>query len=234
MAAESAGSRVARGLRDRLRTGALPPGTVLSQAEIAAEYGTSRIPVRDALHILSTEGLVELGVAGAAVTGLSIAELQELYEMREAIEPVVTAIAVPNVGRAEVAQMAALAEQMETEGISPADWLEANARFHALVYERADRPRMVALTEQLRRLTDRYVYLHLDVIGDVEHLHDEHRRILAAVRWGAPREVADLTRLHLETSHDFILRYLLRTAQSRGADPSGRIVPARPEGDTRA
>jgi DNA-binding GntR family transcriptional regulator len=234
MAAESAGSRVARGLRDRLRTGALPPGTVLSQAEIAAEYGTSRIPVRDALHILSTEGLVELGVAGAAVTGLSIAELQELYEMREAIEPVVTAIAVPNVGRAEVAQMAALAEQMETEGISPADWLEANARFHALVYERADRPRMVALTEQLRRLTDRYVYLHLDVIGDVEHLHDEHRRILAAVRRGAPREVADLTRLHLESSHDFILRYLLRTAQSRGADPSGRIVPARPEGDTRA
>ena len=234
MAAESAGSRVARGLRDRLRTGALPPGTVLSQAEIAAEYGTSRIPVRDALHILSTEGLVELGVAGAAVTGLSIAELQELYEMREAIEPVVTAIAVPNVGRAEVAQMAALAEQMETEGISPADWLEANARFHALVYERADRPRMVALTEQLRRLTDRYVYLHLDVIGDVEHLHDEHRRILAAVRWGAPREVADLTRLHLETSHDFILRYLLRTARSGGADPSGRIVPARPEGDTRA
>jgi DNA-binding GntR family transcriptional regulator len=234
MAAESAGSRVARGLRDRLRTGALPPGTVLSQAEIAAEYGISRIPVRDALHILSTEGLVGLGGAGAVVTGLSIAELQELYEMREAVEPVVTAIAVPNVGRAEITQMAALAEQMETEGISPADWLEANARFHALVYERADRPRMVALTEQLRRLTDRYVYLHLDVIGDVDHLHDEHRQILAAVRRGDPREVAELTRLHLETSHEFILRYLLRTAGAGGADPSGRIVPARPVGDTRA
>jgi DNA-binding GntR family transcriptional regulator len=221
-AAESAGSRVAQGLRDRLRTGALPPGAVLSQAEIATEYGVSRIPVRDALHLLSTEGLVDLGVSGAVVTGLSIAELQELYELREAIEPVVTAIAVPNVGRAEIAQMAALAEQMETEGIGPADWLEANARFHALVYERADRPRMVSLTEQLRRLTDRYVYLHLDVIGDVEHLHDEHRRILAALRKGDPREVAELTRLHLETSHHFILRYLLRAA---GED--GEPVPAR-------
>ena len=102
-ASGSAGSRVAQGLRDRLRTGALAPGTVLSQAEIAAEYGVSRIPVRDALHILSTEGLVDLGVSGAVVTGLSIAELQELYELREAIEPVVTAIAVPNVGRAEIA-----------------------------------------------------------------------------------------------------------------------------------
>jgi DNA-binding GntR family transcriptional regulator len=208
-AAESAGSRVAQGLRDRLRTGALAPGTVLSQAEIAAEYGVSRIPVRDALHILSTEGLVDLGVSGAVVTGLSIAELQELYEMREAIEPVVTAIAVPNVGRAETQQMAALLDRMEAEGTTPAEWLEANVAFHALIYTRADRPRMVELTEQLRRLTDRYVYLHLDVIGDVEHLHEEHRQILAAVRRGDPRQVADLTRLHLATSHDFILRYLL-------------------------
>ena len=222
MAEESAGSRVAQGLRDRLRTGALAPGSVLSQSDIAAEYGVSRIPVRDALHILSTEGLVELGVTGAVVTGLSIPELQELYEMREALEPVVTAIAVPNVGRAEIARMAALAERMEAEGISPTDWLEANARFHALVYERADRPRMVALTEQLRRLTDRYVYLHLEVIGDVEHLHEEHRRILDAVRRGDPREVAELTRLHLATSHDFILRYLLRTA----ASDDGTLRPA--------
>jgi len=223
-ASESAGSRVAQGLRDRLRTGALAPGTVLSQAEIAAEYGVSRIPVRDALHILSTEGLVDLGVSGAVVTGLSIAELQELYEMREAIEPVVTAIAVPNVGRAETTQMSALLDRMETDGIGAAEWLEANAAFHALIYTRADRPRMVELTEQLRRLTDRYVYLHLEVIGDVEHLHEEHRQILAAVRHGDPREVAELTRLHLETSHDFILRYLLRTSGSRtapGQDAAG-------------
>src|SRR4051794_4708079 len=220
MTEESAGSRVARGLRDRLRTGAIPPGTVLSQSDIAAEYGVSRIPVRDALHVLSTEGLVDLAVTGAVVTGLSIPELQELYELREAVEPVVTAIAVPNVGRAEIAQMAALAERMESGEMSPGEWLEANARFHALVYERADRPRMVALTEQLRRLTDRYVYLHLDVIGDVEHLHEEHRQILAAVRRKDPREVAELTRLHLETSHDFILRYLLKTAARSDDGPA--------------
>jgi DNA-binding GntR family transcriptional regulator len=76
---------------------------------------------------------------------------------------------------------------------------------------------MVELTEQLRRLTDRYVYLHLEVIGDVEHLHEEHRQILAAVRRGDPRQVAELTRLHLETSHDFILRYLLSTSGTRTA-----------------
>lgn len=214
MAGESAGSRVARGLRDRLLTGALPPGTVLSQSDIAAEYGVSRIPVRDALHVLAGEGLVDLSVSSTVVAGLSIPELQELYELREAVEPIVTAIAVPNVGRAEVTQMAALSKVMESDGTTTTEWLTANARFHALVYCRADRPRMVALTEQLRRLTDRYLHLHLDVIGDVEHLHVEHRQILAAVRKSDPREVAELTRLHLETSHDFILRHLLSTADA--------------------
>jgi DNA-binding GntR family transcriptional regulator len=208
---ESAGTRVARELRERLRTGALPPGTVLSQSELAAEYGVSRIPVRDALHVMAGEGLVVLGVSSAVVAGLSISELQELYELREAVEPVVTALAVPNVGRAETTQMAGLAALMEADGTTPEQWLEANTRFHALVYGKADRPRMIALTEQLRRLTDRYLYLHLDVIGDVEHLHEEHRLILAAVRRGDPREVAELTRLHLATSHEFILRHLLRT-----------------------
>ena len=212
MSGGSAGSRVVDGLRERLRTGSIPPGTVLSQADIAADYGVSRIPVRDALRVLAAEGLVVLGVSSASVAGLSIRELQELYEMREAIEPVATALAVPNVGRAEVAQMAALIEVMESEGTTPTRWLEAKGDFHALIYARADRPRMVALVEQLRWLTDRYLYLHLDVIGDIEHLHDEHRQILAAVRRRDPAEVAELTRLHLATSHDFILRYLLEAS----------------------
>jgi DNA-binding GntR family transcriptional regulator len=208
MTEESAGSRVARGLRDRLRTGAIPPGTVLSQSDIAAEYGVSRIPVRDALHVLSTEGLVDLAVTGAVVTGLSIPELQELYELREAVEPVLTRLAVPNVGRAQIAQMAALVEVMEADP-SPAEWLDANARFHEHVYTCADRPRMIELTEHLRRLTDRYLYLHVGVIGKVDHLHDEHRQILDAVRVGDAAAAAELTRMHLATSHEFILRYLL-------------------------
>ena len=107
--------------------------------------------------------------------------------------------------------MAALLDRMEAEGIEAAEWLEANAAFHALIYTGRPAPDG-RLTEQLRRLTDRYVYLHLEVIGNVDHLHEEHRQILAAVHRGDAREVADLTRVHLETSHDFILRYLLRTA----------------------
>ena len=208
MPEESAAGRVTRSLRQRLLTGELKPGAPLSQSRIAAEYGVSRMPARDALQVLAAEGLVDLDAFTAVVRGLSITELQELYELREAVEPMLTRIAVPNVGRAEVTQMTTLMREMESNP-SAVDWLAANARFHALVYSRADRARMIELTEQLRRLTDRYLYLHVGVFGDTGHLHEEHRQILHAVRSGDAAGAAELTRLHIATSHEFILRYLL-------------------------
>lgn len=208
MPEETAGGRVTRSLRQRLLSGELKPGSPLSQSHIAGEYGVSRIPVRDALQVLAGEGLVDLRPSVAVVRELSISELQELYELRGAVEPMLTRLAVPNVGRAEIAKMTMLVESMES-GPPPADWLRFNARFHRLIYSCADRPRAIELIDQLRRLTDRYLYLHVGVFGDMDHLHDEHRRILAAARTHDASAAAELTRLHLATSHEMILRYLL-------------------------
>lgn len=208
MAGESAAGRVAQALRQRLLNGDLRPGTRLSQQQIATEYGVSRMPARDALQALASEGLVDISATTAVVRRLSVAELQELYELREAVEPPLTRIAVPNVGRAELTQMSSVLESMEA-GPPPTKWLELNTRFHALVYTKANRPTMIHITEQLRRLTDRYLYLHVGVFGDMGHLHEEHRQIYDAVSRGDAIAAADLTRKHLATSHDFILRFLL-------------------------
>ncbi|GII52544.1 GntR family transcriptional regulator [Planotetraspora thailandica] len=205
---ESASERVARALRQRMLTGEIEPGAPLSQSRVAAEYGVSRIPVRDALRELAAEGLVDLDATTAVVRGLSIGELQELYEMREAIEPVLTRIAAPSVGRAKIVMMTSLLREMEA---SPpvVDWLKGNARFHATIYSCADRPRMIELTTQLRRLTDRYLYLGVDVLGGTGRLSTEHRLILDAVREGDAAAAADLTRAHIARSHEFILGRLL-------------------------
>jgi len=206
---ESASARVAHSLRERVSSGQLGPGTALSQAGVAQEYGVSRIPVRDALQMLAGEGLVDLRGATAVVTPLSIDDLQELYEMREAVEPVATRLAVPRVGRAGIARMTQLLAVMDDPGTGPGTWVETNAAFHAEVYTLAGRPRMIALVEQLRRLTDRYVYFHLDVVGQSAHLQEEHRQILEAVRAQDAAGAAELTRLHLASSHAVVLDYLL-------------------------
>ena len=82
-------------------------------------------------------------------------------------------------------------------------------RIPVRVYSGADRSRMLALTDQLRRLTDRYLYLHIGMFGDTEHLRAEHRAILAAVREGDGVAAAELTRVHIVNAHEFILAYLL-------------------------
>lgn len=211
---ESAAARVAGDLRERVCSGAVGPGTALSQAALAEEYGVSRIPVRDALQVLASEGLVDLRGATALVTPLTIDDLQELYELREAVEPVATRLAVPRVGRAAIARMAQLLAVMDDRSLDPGTWVESNAAFHAEVYTLAGRPRMVALVEQLRRLTDRYVYFHLDVVGKAGHLQQEHRQILDAVRAQDATAAAELTRAHLASSHAVVLDYLL--AQEQG------------------
>ena len=151
MAEESAAARVAWHLRSEILQGDIAAGSRLSQQSIAERFGVSRIPVRDALQILAGEGLVHPTTnATAVVTGMSVAELQELYELREAVEPLATQIAVPNVGRADLFTMRRQLQVME-EHADTRTWLAANADFHAAVYQRANRPRMIELVERLRR-----------------------------------------------------------------------------------
>jgi DNA-binding GntR family transcriptional regulator len=105
--------------------------------------------------------------------------------------------------------MTALLAVMDDPATTPGQWVDTNAAFHAEVYTLAGRPRTIALVEQLRRLTDRYVYFHLDVVGEASHLQDEHRQILAAVRDQDAVRAAELTRVHLASSHEAVLGYLL-------------------------
>lgn len=206
-------------LRSQIVTGELPPGARLHQAQLAAALGVSRIPVRDALQALAGEGLVTVaGRAGATVTRISVVDLQELYELRGAIEPLASRLAASNLGRAHLLRMDRFQSVMEGAS-DPLVWLGANTAFHATLYERSNRPRMNRLVENLRRQTDRYLHLDLPMVG--EHADIEHRRILDAARRGDASAVEALTRAHLETAHELILRYLLEH-EVAGTHPTPR------------
>ena len=223
MASESAAARIASQLRAEILHGDLAPGSKLAQVGLAERFGVSRIPVRDALAILAGEGLAQpLSNATAVVTRMSVEELQELYDLRALIEPRTTEIAVPNVGRADVLFMRKQLAIM-SEPVDARTWLAANTEFHAAVYRRANRPRAVELIEYLRRLTDRYVYLHLAVIGQTGHIGSEHQEILAAVESGDAAAAARLTREHLAKAHDHILDYLVENPSA--LDPHAVLSP---------
>ncbi len=84
----TAGQAAAALIREKILSGELPPGAELNQNELASALGMSRIPIRDALRSLGGEGLIVLREhSTATVAPLSRDDLQELYDIRVAIEP---------------------------------------------------------------------------------------------------------------------------------------------------
>ena len=202
----------------------LAPGSRLNQSSLAARLGVSRIPVRDALRRLAAEGLVDVSTVGSpTVAALSVDDLQELYELREAVEPIACRLAVPNVGRAQLLTMSECLAAMEDQGNND-EWLRAHVRFHVQIYGQSRRPRMIALVENLRQQAERYLRLHLSS-RESEHLRAEHHELLRAAANADAGLVETLTLAHLRTSHDSILNHLLREAP-RGNATSGQVAAA--------
>src|SRR3984885_1124041 len=102
-------------LRERILMGQLMPGLEIRQELLARQFGTSRVPIREALSRLQAEGLIILRPRrGFAVTSLSQDEIVEIFELRMAIEEHAMRIATKERTETDVREVEALVERMET------------------------------------------------------------------------------------------------------------------------
>jgi DNA-binding GntR family transcriptional regulator len=217
-------------LRRRILSGSLAAGTKLHQEQLASSLGMSRIPIRDAIRTLVAEGLVlQLPRRTAVVAPISADDLTELYEIRIAIEPEASALAVPNVRPADLMSMRALLQIMDTTQ-EHAVWLDSNDEFHGVLYRRSGRPRMMALLDQARAQTRRYTAVRID--SGQPDLHAEHQLILAAVERRDPAAVRALTQAHLISAYS-ILRLQIESLDEL-AGQSSDSYPNRVEGGSTA
>ena len=175
----SAPHYIAGVLREAIYRGLLPEGKPLHQAQLALRLGVSPIPLREALRLLETEGLIAFqGYRGAMVTALSLEEARELYEMISALETSLMKIAFPRITRRVVEDAAKVLDLMEREP-DCIKWRDLNQMFHNLFYEPADRPLTLDMLARLRQKTDRNIRLHLASMRDESQR--QHRAILDAV-----------------------------------------------------
>lgn len=136
-AALPSGERVYRTLRDHIIEGKLLPGTRLVELDLAAQFASSRTPVREALARLVAEGLVaQDGVRGTVVREIDPAEAEEIYVLREVIDGLAGRLAAPRVTEDDVSKLRLLLDT-QRECVAATDWLElmrANRRFHEVIY----------------------------------------------------------------------------------------------------
>lgn len=187
-------------LRAEIMSGAIAPGARLRQDELAARFGTSRIPVREALRQLEAEALVIHDVnRGARVAPLTLDETLERMEIRMALESLALKLAVPQMSELDFEHIEAiLAEYDQAE--DPAQWTACNWRFHTALYAPCNRPTLLGLIEANFANADRFMRLRLSQATGKERPQIEHREILSACRMGDATRAATLLEAHIAKS----------------------------------
>jgi DNA-binding GntR family transcriptional regulator len=208
-----AGTKAARAterLRQAILRGDLDSRRPLREVELSRRLGVSRVPVREALHQLEGEGLVEIRPhRGARVTRLSEAELTEIAEICRLLEAHVLRLAVPHLTPQGLRRAGEIIGRLD--GISdPVEWSRLNWELHRTLYQPAERPRLIGLVAGLRANAERYLYLLLKDRQRRLELNQEHRSILAACRARRARRAGELLDRHLQGGKERVLHLLAR------------------------
>ena len=205
-------------LRDRILTGQIAAGTPIRQEHLAAELGISRIPLREALKQLEAEGLVTIAShKGATVAELSIAEIEELFQLRLRLESWVLSLALPRLTGADFAALDGLiAEQHAPDNL--ARWGDLNWHFHEVMYAPADRPVTMKMLRRIHDNIDRYLRLELSTSGGRARALREHEQLLAHCRAGDVVKAIDLLEAHIQQTAESLIGKLKSRAQAIAAD----------------
>jgi DNA-binding GntR family transcriptional regulator len=192
--------RVYEYLRGEILDGSLAPGAELLEVGLSAHLGVSRGPVREAIGRLAAEGLVTVRPRrGAVVRSLTKEEFLELYEVREALEQRAVLLAVPRLGPEDLAELFRLNEEMAEyaarEEVEP--FFEANAKFHARLFEAAANSVLEGFYRQLLGQLGPYRIRSLTLRGNMQRSTAEHAAILRAAKRGDAERAARLMSDHI-------------------------------------
>lgn len=155
-------------IRERLSTGDLPPGKRLVNRALAEEIGVSVIPVREAIHRLASEGLIEhVPGSGAFVRKSDPQDLDNLYVLRDALESCAAGEAARYITDFQIEELELvldesreIAEQIERQSRQHATkrqmnaWLDTEQRFHELLIEAARNPLLARVTQEHRAIAE--------------------------------------------------------------------------------
>jgi DNA-binding GntR family transcriptional regulator len=172
-------------LRQAILRGDVPPGPATSQLVLARELGVGRTPLREALRMLQSEGLViSEPNRRVRIADLTVADAEELYLMRIMLESVAARITVPVLTDSDIAELEGLMAQMDHLMRAGGSILEPHHRFHARFVSAAG-PRVVAQIAQLFDHAERYRRAFGASQPDHWKLRRaEHREILDAAKAG--------------------------------------------------
>ena len=195
--AQTTSSAVTQLLRQSLDRGRWASGAPLRQEEIAAEFGVSRVPVREALFQLQAEGLVQMVPnKGMYVRTASAADLHEWFRLRLLIETDILAQAVPLHTPATINRVETVQAALDKAG-AVADWIAGDREFHEALYAPAQRPESMAIVRRLRYLVDRFYFARMKPGTRAQGWNEDHHALIRALKRRDAKAAARVLAAHL-------------------------------------
>lgn len=194
-------------LREAILKGELKPGERLMELQLAAKLGVSRTPIREAIRMLEQEGLaVTIPRRGAEVAKMTEKDMQDVLQVREALDELAASIACELITQDELEQLEEAMQEFES-AISTKDIkriADTDMMFHDIIYHATCNPKLVNIVNNLREQMYRYRVEYLKDEKNYPVLLKEHREILAGFTEKNRDLVTDSMRKHVENQAEAV------------------------------
>ncbi|WP_411879559.1 GntR family transcriptional regulator [Polaromonas sp. YR568] len=173
---------VAELLRQRIFSRELAPGSWIDELKLAEEYGISRTPLREALKVLATEGLVTMKVRrGAYVTEVSERDLADVYHLLALLESDAAGVVAAQATPSQLKELQGLHDELEKAAGNRERFFEINEAFHMRLLEIANNRWRDQMVADLRKVMKLNRHNSLLKSGRIEESLAEHRAIMQAL-----------------------------------------------------
>lgn len=194
-------------LREAILRGELKPGERLMELQLAARLGVSRTPIREAIRMLEQEGLaVTIPRRGAEVARMTEKDMQDVLQVREALDALAAGIACECITQEELEQLEQAmmdfeqaANTKDIKRIADTDMV-----FHDIIYQATRNPKLVNILNNLREQMYRYRVEYLKDEKNYPVLLNEHRQIFQGLSEQNKELLTDSMRRHVENQAEAV------------------------------
>ena len=194
-------------LREAILRGDLVAGERLMELQLAAKLGVSRTPIREAIRMLEQEGLaITIPRKGAIVAGMTEKDMQDVLQIREALEELSVQVACDKITDEEIEKLQKNMKNFE-HSLKSGDlkkMAQADVEFHDVIYQATDNPKLINMLNNLREQMYRYRVEYLKNPENHEQLLKEHEAIYKGIVEKDKQAVTNMIRKHISNQVDVV------------------------------
>ncbi|OPY73692.1 MAG: putative HTH-type transcriptional regulator YdfH [Syntrophorhabdus sp. PtaU1.Bin050] len=205
-------------IREKILKGEISPRERLIETRLAREIGTSRTPVREALHSLELEKLIKsIPRVGYIVESMDQQDLEQICEIRNVIEALGARWAIEKAQKKLARDLTKNVSRQEQAlaANDPGGYVELDAQFHEIIAKLSGSDRLLEMVQTLRRYMLRYRMHVVYAMDTASRSIEGHKEILKAVQEGNSEAAVEALQRHLRQAKEDILQYVLGDGRDR-------------------